>query len=38
MYLRYEKEWFFLDVNEIAEKERSPMVEVKEYLEGNKTF
>jgi len=27
-----------LSRNEIAEKERSPMVEVKEYLEGNKTF
>ena len=31
--IRYEKERFFLDVEEIAEKERPPMIEVQEYLE-----
>ena len=29
--IRYEKERFFLDVEEIAEKERQPMIEVPEY-------
>jgi len=31
--IRYEKERFFLEVEEIAERERSPMIEVSEYLE-----
>ena len=30
--IRYEKERFFLDVEEIAEKERQPMLEIPEYL------
>jgi len=30
--IRYEKERFFLDVEEIAERERQPMLEIPEYL------
>jgi nucleotide-binding universal stress UspA family protein len=31
--IRYEQERFFLDIEEIAERERPPMVEVPEYME-----
>jgi hypothetical protein len=31
--IRYEQDRFFLDIEEIAEGERPPMVDVKEYLE-----
>jgi len=31
--IRYEKDRFFLDIEEIAEGERPPMIEIKEYLE-----
>jgi glucosyl-3-phosphoglycerate synthase len=31
--IRYEKESFFLDVEEIAERERPPMIELPEYRE-----
>ena len=31
--IRYEKERFFLDIEEIAEGERPPMIEIKEYRE-----
>ncbi|MCC6260757.1 MAG: glucosyl-3-phosphoglycerate synthase [Anaerolineales bacterium] len=33
--IRYEQERFFLDIEEIAEKERPPMVEIPEYLSRN---
>ena len=36
--IRYEKERFFLDVEEIAERERPPMIEVSEYLERKNTL
>jgi hypothetical protein len=31
--IRYEQDRFFLDVEEIAEGERPPMIELKEYLD-----
>lgn len=31
--IRYEKDHFFLDIEEIAERERQPMIQVKEYVE-----
>lgn len=34
--IRYEHEQFFLDIAEIAEKERKPMIELKEYIEKYK--
>lgn len=34
--IRYEQERFFLDIDEIAERERPPMIEVKEYTERKK--
>lgn len=30
--IRYEQDHFFLDIEEIAEKEREPMIEIKEYI------
>lgn len=33
--IRYEQDRFFLDIEEIAEGERPPMIEVQEYLERN---
>lgn len=31
--IRYEQDHFFLDISEIAEKEREPMIQIKEYVE-----
>jgi glucosyl-3-phosphoglycerate synthase len=34
--IRYEQDRFFLDIEEIAERERPPMIEIQEYLEQGK--
>jgi hypothetical protein len=38
MYLRWEKKRFFLDMDEIAKKERPSMIEVKEFFERKNSF
>ena len=36
--IRYEQESFMLDIEEIAERDRPPMIEIPEYLDPMRTF
>jgi hypothetical protein len=36
--IRYEQESFMLDIEEIAERDRPPMVEIPEYLDPIRAF